>query len=93
MLNSKSWSSLPERKNLLESFPSLQKECLVRTREENPETLRKRQAAVKDCSVAELAQITSLTDIPIPTTIENLFHPSRRTKSGDRSRLDLLLRN
>ncbi len=64
---SKSWSSLPDGSSGTLKVPkSLQKECLVRTREEDPEVLKQRQAAVKDNTVKELASISGLSDIPIP---------------------------
>ncbi len=62
---------------------ALQKECLVRTREEDPEVLRERRATVKDRSVKDLAQIGSIGDIPVPATISNLLG---KKKKKERSR-------
>ena len=57
---------------------ALKAECLVRTKEEDPEKLKERQATVQSMSVAELSQITSFSDIPVP----QVFKSKKRAKSG-----------
>ena len=56
---------------------SLKADVLVRTRTEDPDVLKERQALVSSKSVGELATLTSLSDIPIPATIENLISGKR----------------
>jgi myosin heavy subunit len=65
---SKSWSSLPDQSRLRSAVPaSLQKECLVRTKEEDdPEKLKARQELVKSATPAQLSQISGLGDFPVP---------------------------
>lgn len=46
---------------------ALTQECLVRAKMEDPEKQRERAEAVRSRSVHELAQITSLSDIPLPS--------------------------
>lgn len=83
---SKSWSSLPDAQKLRGTLPrALNKECIVRTVEEDPEVLKARQATLKDKSISDLAQIKSLSDIPIPDTVENLFSKNK-PKNEERSR-------
>ncbi len=81
---SKSWSSLPETSASggLRIPKSLQKECLVRTREEDPEVLRERQAAVKERSVRDLSQITGFSDIPIPATLGRLVGGKKKDRKA-----------
>merc|ERR1711983_248545 len=62
------------QENIYATLPkSLKSEVLVRTRVEDPEILRNRQEVVNSKSVGELAQVTSLSDFPLPTPIENLI--------------------
>jgi len=65
---SKSWSSLPENSTLRSAVPaSLQKECLVRTKEEDdPEKLKARRELVSSTTPAQLAQISGFGDLPVP---------------------------
>jgi hypothetical protein len=83
---SKSWSSLPDSVSKFGTLKSLNRECLVRTREENPEVQRERQEVLKNKSVSELAQIASLSDVPIPATLERMFANKKKAKSGPSSR-------
>jgi hypothetical protein len=74
-LFSKSWSSLPNKASLYEALPdSLKAEVLVRARVETPEIQAERAETVKTKTVAELSQINSISDFPLPKQIENLIH-------------------
>lgn len=55
------------RKSVKDNIPkALKAECLVRVKEENPEKLKERQEMVKHYTPAELGQISSLGDFPMP---------------------------
>ena len=56
---------------------SLRSEVLVKTKIEKPEVQRERAQLVSSKSVSELSQVTSLSDFPIPTTIERLVSKSK----------------
>ena len=72
---SKSWSSLPSKASLYDALPdSLKAEVLVRARVETPEVQQERAETVKTKTVAELSQINSLAEFPLPKPIENLIH-------------------
>ena len=83
---SKSWSSLPDTGagGSLRIPAALQKECLVRTREEDPEVLKQRQQTVKEKSVKDLASISGPGDIPVPATIANLFKGGKKEQQRSR---------
>ena len=51
---------------------------LVKATCEDPEVQRARAEVVKSKSVHELSQVTSLADIPIPDTIENILKKKER---------------
>ena len=54
---------------------SLKKEVLVRSKvEEDPAVLQERQAIVSSKSPAELSQIHSFAEVPIPREIESWLH-------------------
>ena len=54
---------------------SLKSEVLVRTKvEEDEEELKRRQNLVETKSPAELSQITSLKEVPVPRRIEGWLH-------------------
>ena len=66
-------------KSMKESFSSampeaLKAECLVRVKDEDPEKQKQRQELVRAMSPAELAQISSLSDFPVP----KLFSSKKR---------------
>merc|ERR1719228_279226 len=61
---------------------SLKQDLLVKSRIEEPEILAERRAIVASKSVSELSQITSISDIPIPTTLSRVFHKSMEMLSG-----------
>ena len=48
-------------------------EVMVRSRIEDPEILQQRRQLSQSKSVSELAQIQSMADFPIPSTIEKLM--------------------
>jgi len=75
---SKSWSSLPEGGTLRSKMPaSLQKECLVRTKDEDDlDKLQARRELVQNTSPAELSQIGGLGDLPVP----KLFSSKKKDK-------------
>ena len=58
---------------------SLNSQCVVRSRLEDPNVQAARQEVVKTKTVAELSQITSLADIPIPSKLQAIIE--RRPKS------------
>ena len=59
---------------MYEKLPaSLKAELLVRSVEEDPELLKDRQQLVQCKSIGELAKIGSLSEFPIPETIENML--------------------
>ena len=65
-----------------EALPnSLKTPVLVKSRIEDPDILDSRRKIVESKSVSELSQMTSISDFPIPTTIERLVAASRSTKS------------
>ena len=69
---------------------SLKQECLVRTKvEEDPEELKRRQNLVESKTPAELAKITSLSDIPIPATLERIVKSGGNPKAPSRRRADM----
>merc|ERR1719394_775926 len=61
--------------DIYESIPgSLKSELIVRSREmEDPEELEKRRELIRTQSPAQLSEINSLADLPIPKFIENKF--------------------
>ena len=68
-------SNLSMKDNIYSTLPRslTTKEVLVRSRTENPEVLRERQAITQAKSVSELAQMSSMSDFPIPGNIERLL--------------------
>ena len=59
---------------LYETLPrSMKSEVQVRVRQEDPEVQRQRQELTRAKSPIELAQMTSLSDFPIPANIEKLL--------------------
>ena len=84
-LLSKSLTNLPEdattvEDNTNEGFnlkKSLNAQCLVRSRVEDPQIQAARAEVVKNKSVAQLSQVTSLSDIPIPTSIQTMVENAR----------------
>ena len=58
---------------------SMNAQCLVRSKVENPDVQVARQEMVKKKTVAELSQITSLSDFPIPSKLQAIME--RRPES------------
>ena len=61
------------------SLPRSMKEqqLLVKAKVEEPEKVRERQELVRTKSPAELSQITSVADLPIPAPVENMLKRKR----------------
>merc|ERR1719412_1983997 len=75
-------------KSLNEMMPdSFKSQLLVKAKVEKPEVQKERAELVSTKSVSELSQVTSLSEFPIPTTIETLIEKGRNLQSaeGDRS--------
>jgi hypothetical protein len=71
---SQSESQDPREKGLYATIPrSLKADVAVRAVTEDPELVRARRELLASKSVGELAALTSLSDIPLPEAIENLF--------------------
>ena len=61
-------------KKLYNQLPgSLKSEVLVRARQEEPEIQSARAEIIKNKSVNELSQITSIEDFPLPKSVEQLI--------------------
>ena len=68
-------------KGVYDKLPaSLKSEVMVRVRQEDPEVQRERAELVKSKSPTELSQMTSLSDFPLPSTIEQYVRPARSSK-------------
>ena len=68
-------------KDVYDKLPaSLKSEVMVRVRQEDPEVQRERAELVKSKSPTELSQMTSLSDFPLPSTIEQYVRPARSSK-------------
>merc|ERR1711892_1041107 len=79
----KSQSTQSLHQSLYGSLPrSLKQDLLVKQRLEDPEILAVRREIVASKSVSELSQITSFSDIPVPTTLRKAFHKSLEKLSG-----------
>ena len=52
---------------------SLKTQLLVKAKVEDPEIQQQRAETVKTKTVAELSQVTSLTEFPVPDNIERLY--------------------
>jgi len=61
---------------------SLKQDLLVKSVVEDPDVLAERRAIVASKSVSELSQVTSFSDIPIPSTLKRAFHKSMEMLSG-----------
>ena len=59
---------------------ALKSECLVRTKvEEDENVLAERRKIVESMSPAELGQLNSLSDIPMPSALEKIFKTSEKS--------------
>jgi len=61
---------------------SLKQDLLVKSVIEDPDVLAERRAVVASKSVSELSQVTSFSDIPVPSTLKRAFHKSMEMLSG-----------
>ncbi len=65
------------KENLYQRLPdTLKAECLVRTKDEDPEVQRERQELVKNKTPAELSEIHGLSDFPMPS-----FHKKKEDET------------
>ena len=55
----------------------MKQELLVKVRDEDPEVQKKRQELTRSKSPVELSQISSLSDFPVPATIEKMLQKPR----------------
>ena len=59
-----------------------EKQLLVKSRVEDPEIQKSRKEITEGKTVAELSQIHSMAEFPIPTTIETLIEKGRQSSQG-----------
>merc|ERR1711894_623988 len=75
--------------NIYSTLPKslTEKQLLTKSRFEDPEIQKSRKETTEAKTVAELSQVHSMADFPIPTTIETLIEKGRILQSaeGDRS--------
>ena len=73
--------------NLYEKFPSLNQECMVRSRTiEDEEVIKQRQELIRSKSPAELSQIHGLNEVPVPGFVENSMDSLKRMRTRSRER-------
>ena len=58
----------------------MKSEVLVRVRDEDPDIQKQRQELVRSKSPVELAQMSSISDFPVPANIEKLMQKPRYVK-------------
>ena len=74
----------PIKDKLYDTLPrSMKSEVLVRVRDEDPELQRQRQELTRAKSPAELSQISSMADFPIPKNIEDLLNKNKTAATPD----------
>ena len=56
---------------------SMKQELICKVRDEDPEVQKQRQELTRSKSPVELSQISSLSDFPVPTTIEKMMQKPR----------------
>ena len=61
-----------------------EKQLLTKSRFEDPEIQKTRKETTEAKTVAELSQIHSMADFPIPTTIETLIEKGRGSAQGNK---------
>ena len=83
------------KENLYATLPKglTEKQLLVKARVEDPETQKSRKEITENKSVAELSQVHSMADFPIPTTIETLIENLPRLGSYSESYLEKRVRD
>ena len=68
----------PLKDKMYDTLPkSMKQELLVKVRDEDPEVQKKRQELTRSKSPVELSQISSLSDFPVPATIEKMLQKPR----------------
>merc|ERR1719362_1682864 len=73
--------------NLYEKFPSLNQECMVRSRTiEDEEVIKQRQELIRSKSPAELSQIHGLNEVPVPGFVESSMDSLKRMRTRSRER-------
>merc|ERR1719328_32866 len=75
------------KENLYETFPSLNTQCLVRSKDlEDEEVIKQRQELIRSKSPAQLSEIHGLDDIPVPGFVEHSMDSLKkiRTRSSER---------
>ena len=80
--------SVKSLQDKIENSSLTTQKLLVVSKYEDPEVLKERQKTVQSKSVSELAQISTLSDLPVPSRIEKLLPYNsqkslKRSKSGD----------
>merc|ERR1712226_41964 len=83
------WSKL-NKENIYATLPKslTEKQLLVKARVESPEVQKSRKEITENKSVAELSQINSLGEFPIPATIETLIEKGRKSAQGQSDQPD-----
>ena len=76
---SRSMSNI-EGKSSSSSSNWMNAECVVRKRIEDPKIQAERAETVKNKTVAELSQIHSLSDLPIPSALQHLTDTAKRPR-------------
>ena len=68
---------------------SLKQECLVRAKvEANEDVLKERQKIVETTTPSDLAKFKSVSDIPIPSALENIFKTPEKKSQEDPEIID-----
>ena len=65
--------SVKSLQDKIENSSLTTQKLLVVSKYEDPEVLKERQKTVQSKSVSELAQISTLSDLPVPSRIEKLL--------------------
>ena len=60
---------------------SLKSELAVKTKVQDPELVQERREVIASKSVNELSQVTSLSDVPIPTPIQKMIEKTQSLKA------------
>lgn len=82
-------SSFLFRNNIYATLPSsLKTEVMVRSRIESPDVIEHRRQICQSKSVSELAQMQSMADFPIPTTIEKLMQARKKEAAAEENGVD-----
>ena len=73
--------------NLYEKFPSLNQECMVRSRVlEDEEVIKERKELVQSKTPSELSEIHGLGEIPVPGFVEHSMDSLKRMRTRSRER-------